>query len=145
MLLQVREMRIRVAQRDALKATVNRHVAATFTFAATTTTPAYSKQYVGAVQAIINVPIGNHVRTMLSVLWYRNTKPDDVLPHALNVKVSGGADAALFEADHLIEAVRIDASVWLTDLPGSQHWKRVHFKYGAAHVVPEHRLPANMV
>ena len=53
-------------------------------------------------------------------------------------RVRVGGTGRVYEPDQLIEAHRIDAQVWLTDIPGSSTWKRVHCKFPSSFRIPAH-------
>ncbi len=128
-------MDVRVARLEARTVYTNSYVAATFRLS-----PAVRQQFVGRVQDVLVVHIGNRVVTLLRVLWYREREWDPQL-RLHRVRVGGASADALYEPDQLIEAKLVDSQVWLTDISGQPHWQSVHYKLKATHVVPDHLLP----
>lgn len=123
-------MRLRAERVDAIKSRTDSYVAAYFD-------PQPRTLFVGRVQDIISLQVGNLPLKLLRVLWFRQTRIDPELPGYVNVRVAGPGD--LHEPDQLIEAPRIDAQVWLTDTRDAA-WKRVHYKFSSSRTLTAEEL-----
>lgn len=133
-------MSLRVKRMDLNKAVTNRFVAATFeTEAAGGGAPA-RRLFVGEVEDILCLRMGNQPLTLLKVQWYSTMQDDPAIPGLRRVRVGGAPPPGrtLHEHDKFIEARRIDSQVSLTTIPGQPHWRWVHFKRSSAFVMPEH-------
>ena len=95
-----------------------------------------SRGYVGRLQEVLQLQIGSQPLVLLRVLWFCQKEPDPVLPWLHRVRVGG--TGRVYEPDQLIEAHRIEAQVWLTDIPDTPTWKRVHYKFPSSFRIPAH-------